>query len=497
MEKLIFDKSVHNRKGYSLPKSEVDININDIIDKKFLRKEELKFPEVSELDVMRHFIALSHLNHFIEKGFYPLGSCTMKYNPKLHESIVSSQLFSDIHPHQTLDTVQGILEIMYELQNDLTEISGMAQTTLQPVAGAHGEFTGLKIIKAYHKAKGNHHKNVIIFPDSAHGTNPASVTLAGMKVVEISSDEKGMVDLEALKKVVCENTAGFMLTNPNTLGLFETQIEEISKIIHSVDGLMYMDGANMNALLGLVKPGHIGFDVMHYNLHKTLSTPHGGGGPGSGAVSVREDLVKFLPYPLVDFNTAPLCKGDLGEDEDCAGYFFLNSDHKDTSIGKIHSFHGNFAINVRAWIYIKTLGGKGLREVSENAIINANYIRKKLENVYLVPHNHTYCMHEFVASGNRQKEKGIKTLDIAKRLLDKGVHAPTIYFPLIVPEAIMIEPTETESKQTLDDFINAMLEINEECNTNPDLVLNAPSNTPVKRVDDVKAVKDLNVRHIL
>ena len=485
MEKLIFQKSVPDRKGYILPRPEVDINISDCIEAKFLRKEALKFPEVSELDVMRHFIALSHLNHFIEKGFYPLGSCTMKYNPKLHEAIVSSPLLSDIHPHQTDNTVQGILEIMYELQKDLSEIAGFAQTTLQPVAGAHGEFTGLKIIKAYHESKGNKHKNVIIFPDSAHGTNPASVTLAGMKVVEIKSNEKGMVDLETLKKVVCENTAGFMLTNPNTLGIFETQIQEIADIIHSVDGLMYMDGANMNALLGIVKPGHIGFDVMHYNLHKTLSTPHGGGGPGSGAVSVREDLVKFLPYPLVSNHKSQITNHK----------YYLNYDHKSTSIGKIHSFNGNFAINVRAWIYLKTLGGKGLREIAENAIINANYIRKRLENVYLVPHNHTYCMHEFVASGNKQKEKGIKTLDIAKRLLDKGFHAPTIYFPLNVSEAIMIEPTETESKQTLDDFIQAMLEINQECETNPEIVLNAPFNTPVRRVDDVKAVKDLNVKY--
>ena len=483
MEKLIFTKSIKDRKGYNLPKPEVDININDFLESKYLRKKELNFPEVSELDVMRHYIALSHLNHFIEKGFYPLGSCTMKYNPKLHEAIVGSQLLSQIHPNQTEDTVQGVLEIMYELQKDLSEIAGMAQTTLQPVAGAQGEFTGLKIIKAYHNSKGNSHKNVIILPDAAHGTNPATVTLVGMKVVEIKSNEKGMVDLEALKKVVNENTAGFMLTNPSTLGLFETQIEEIAEIIHSVDGLMYMDGANMNAQMGIVKPGHIGFDVMHYNLHKTLSTPHGGGGPGSGAVSVREDLVKFLPYPIVDISLQPQKK------------YFLNSEHKETSIGKVHSFYGNFAVNVRAWIYIKTLGSKGLREVSENAIINANYIRKRLEKAFLVPHNHTYCMHEFVASGNWQKDYGVKTLDIAKRLLDKGFHAPTVYFPLIINEAIMIEPTETESKQTLDDFVKAMLEIAEECVVTPELLLNAPHDTPVRRLDDVKAIKDFNVRY--
>lgn len=491
MAQLIFEKSRTGRKGYTLPKKDVDKSIEKCIDSKFLRKHELNFPEVSELDVMRHFIELSHLNHFIEKGFYPLGSCTMKYNPKLHEALVRHPCLMDIHPNQPQDTVQGALEIMYELQKDLSEIAGMAQTTLQPVAGAQGEFAGLKIMKAYHDFKGNTHKNTIIMPDSAHGTNPASVALAGMKVIEIKSNDKGMVDLEALKSVVNENTAGFMLTNPNTLGLFETQIEQIAEIIHSVDGLMYMDGANFNALLGIVKPGKIGFDVMHYNIHKTLSTPHGGGGPGSGAVSVREDLVKFLPCPVVSF---------------ADGKYFLDCSHEKTSIGRVHSYFGNFAVNVRAYIYVKTLGGKGLREVSENAVINANYLMKKLENTYLVPHNHTYCMHEFVASGDWQKEKcvienedktkcQIRTLDIAKRLLDKGFHAPTVYFPLIVHEAIMIEPTETESKQTLDEFIEAMLEINEECIHNPQVVLNAPTNTPVRRVDDVKAVKELNVRY--
>ena len=480
MSSLIFEKTVPGRKGYTLPKSETNIKINDCIDKKYLRKTELNFPEVSELDVMRHYIELSSKNHFIEKGFYPLGSCTMKYNPKIHEAIVRNPCFSDIHPNQPEEYAQGALQIMFELQKDLTEISGLAHTTLQPVAGAHGEFTGIKVIKAYHQAKGNHHKNIIILPDSAHGTNPATVALAGMKVVEIKSNDKGMVDLEELKKAVNENTAGFMLTNPNTLGLFDTQIEQIAEIIHSVDGLMYMDGANMNAILGIVKPGKIGFDVMHYNLHKTFSTPHGGGGPGSGPISVREDLGKFLPYPLIDF------------EED---FYYLNYDNMDTSIGRVHSFYGNFATNVRAYIYIKTLGGAGLRAVSENAIINANYIRKRLQDTYLIPHNHTYCMHEFVASGDNQLNKaGIKTHDIAKRLLDKGFHAPTIYFPLIVHEAIMIEPTETESKQTLDDFINAMLEINKECEENPDIVKNAPNNTPVRRVDDVKAVKELNVR---
>nr|HPM00763.1 aminomethyl-transferring glycine dehydrogenase subunit GcvPB [Candidatus Cloacimonadota bacterium] len=368
MAETIFEKSRTGRKGAVLPKNDVNVNINDCIPEKYRRKEQVKLPEVSEMDVMRHFIELSHRNHFIEKGFYPLGSCTMKYNPKSHEAFVRNNCLMDLHPYQPEHTVQGALEIMYDLQNDLAEISGMKNVTLQPVAGAHGEFTGLKVMKAYHEAKGNHHKNVIILPDSAHGTNPASVALAGMKVVEIKSDDKGMVDLEALKAAVNENTAGFMLTNPNTLGLFETQIEQIAEVIHSVDGLMYMDGANLNALLGIVRPGNIGFDVMHFNLHKTFSTPHGGGGPGSGAVGVREDLVKFLPYPMIS------------KVED---HFILDSSHKETSIGKVHSFYGNFAVNVRAWIYIKTLSGEGLRAVAENAIINANYIMKKLENTFL------------------------------------------------------------------------------------------------------------------
>jgi len=481
MNKLIFEKSVRGRKGYTLPKNEINITIDECLDSKFLRKTELNLPEVSELDVQRHFITLSHKNHFIEKGFYPLGSCTMKYNPKLHETIADNPKFTQIHPQQPEESVQGALQVCYELQKDLTEIAGMANTSLQPVAGAHGEITGLMIMKAYHTEKGNTHKNTIILPDSAHGTNPASVALVGYKVVEIKSTPQGMVDLEVLKKTVNENTAGFMLTNPNTLGLFETQILQIAKIIHDVDGLMYMDGANMNALLGLVKPGHIGFDIMHYNLHKTLSTPHGGGGPGSGPVAVQDYLTKFLPYPMVNLSQ---------------GHYYFDFQNQKSSIGKIHSYNGNFSTNLKAYTYIKTLGAEGLTRVAQNAIINANYLRKKLEKAFFVPHQDAFCMHEFVASGEKQlKMADIKALDIAKRLLDKGFHAPTIYFPLIVREAMMIEPTETESKQTLDDFIQAFLEINEECYNKPELVKNAPINTSVQRVDDVKAIKELNVRY--
>ncbi|MBN2460948.1 MAG: aminomethyl-transferring glycine dehydrogenase subunit GcvPB [Candidatus Cloacimonetes bacterium] len=480
MARTIFEKHSPGRRGFTLPENDVDYRLDDCLPQKYLREEDVHLPEVSELDVMRHFIELSHRNHFIEKGFYPLGSCTMKYNPKINETLVRNPGFNFLHPHQDEDTVQGALELLYELQRDLAEISGFAQVTLQPVAGAQGEFTGLKIIRAYHESKGNHHKTRIILPDSAHGTNPASVVLTGYDVVEIKSNARGMVDIEALKKAVDENTAGFMLTNPNTLGIFETQIREIAEIIHRVDGLIYMDGANFNALLGIVRPGEIGFDIMHYNLHKTFSTPHGGGGPGSGPIGVRNDLVPFLPTPLI---------GKKGNQ------YFLDYGHQKTSFGNVHSFYGNFLVNVRAYIYIKMLGAPGMRRISENAVINANYLMKKLADLFYIPHQDIFCMHEFVASGKWQKEKfGIRTLDIAKRILDKGHHAPTIYFPLIVPEALMIEPTETESKETLDDFINSMREIAAECESNPDIVKQAPLHTPVRRVDDTRAVRELDVK---
>jgi glycine dehydrogenase subunit 2 len=473
------------RKGYTLPKCDLPSSFKAEIPenyKKFMRKEAARLPECSELDVMRHFIELSHKNHFIEKGLYPLGSCTMKYNPKVHEAIARHTCFVNIHPYQPIETLQGALEIMHELQKDLSEISGMAQVTLQPVAGAHGEFTGLKVIHAYHQANGNHHKTKIIMPDSAHGTNPASCTLAGFEVVELKSKEDGRVDTEHLREIVDANTAGFMLTNPNTLGLFESQVEEIAEIIHSVDGLMYMDGANLNALLGIVQPGKIGFDVMHFNLHKTFSTPHGGGGPGSGPVGVVEKLVKFLPVPIIS-------KNDAG--------YFLDQSHSDTAIDKVHTFYGNFAIMLRAYVYIKMQGPDGLRRIAENAIINANYLKALLQSYYNVEHPE-HCMHEFVADGTKQKKlNGVSTLDIAKRLLDKGYHAPTIYFPLIIHEAIMIEPTETESLQSLDAFAEAMIEIAREAEANPQTLHDAPLTTPVRRVDDVRAVKQLEIKYIL
>lgn len=482
MSKTIFEMSSPDRKGYTLPRCELTEKYRcQISDKfgKFLRKEAVKLPECSEINVMRHFIELSHKNHFIEKGLYPLGSCTMKYNPKVHEAIARHSCFVNIHPYQPVQTLQGALEIMYELQKDLSEISGMAQITLQPVAGAHGEFTGLKVMHAYHKANNNLHKRKIIMPDSAHGTNPASCALAGFDVIELKSKPDGRVDTEHLREIVNEETAGFMLTNPNTLGLFESQIEEIAEIIHSVDGLMYMDGANLNALMGIVKPGKIGFDVMHFNLHKTFSTPHGGGGPGAGPVGVVEKLAKYLPLPIIGKNSY--------------GYYFDES-HKDTAIEKVHTFFGNFALMLRAYVYIKMQGPSGLRKVSENAILNANYLKKKLGPFFHIEHLE-HCMHEFVADGTKQKkENGVSTLDMAKRLLDKGFHAPTVYFPLIVPEAMMIEPTETESLQDLDAFADALIEIAEEAKKSPDMLHQAPLTTPVRRVDDVLAVKQLDVK---
>lgn len=477
MSKTIFEHSSAGRKGATLPRREIDIPLQSIIPADQLREKQARLPEVSELDVMRHYIALSHKNHFIEKGLYPLGSCTMKYNPKVHEALVRDSGFNNLHPYQPEATIQGSLEILYELQEQLAEISGMSKVTLQPVAGAQGEFTGIKIVAAYHKAKGNHHKTKIIIPDSAHGTNPATCSLVGYEVVELKSNAQGRCDLEHLKSIVDDNTAGFMLTNPNTLGLFETQLEQIAEIIHGVDGLIYMDGANLNALLGIVQPGKIGFDVMHFNLHKTFATPHGGGGPGAGPVGVVEKLVPFLPVPMV---------AKAGDE------YYFDYGHAETSIGKVHTFYGNFAVLLRAYIYIKMLGAEGIRQVAENALINANYLMALVKDHYHIQHLE-YCMHEFVADSSWQKKEfGVNTLDIAKRLLDKGFHAPTIYFPLIVPEAMMIEPTETESKQSLDSFAAAMLEIAQEIRENPEMLHEAPLTTPVRRVDDVRAVKVLD-----
>lgn len=476
--KLIFEKSVPGRVGYSLPKLDVpESNLEDLIPSEYLREEEAELPEVSENDVVRHFVGLSTLNHGVDTGFYPLGSCTMKYNPKLNEDVARFKGFTDIHPLQSEETVQGCLELMYQMDKLLSEITGMARFTLQPAAGAHGELAGLMIIKAYHEYNGHGHRKKMLIPDSAHGTNPASAALAGFDVLEIPSDDRGGVDLESLRKMVDEETAGLMLTNPNTLGLFDENIVEVARIVHDAGGLLYYDGANANAILGIARPGDMGFDVVHLNLHKTFSTPHGGGGPGSGPIGVREDLVPFLPKPVVEYD---------GEK------YFLDNE-RPLSIGKIKSFFGNFNVVVKAYAYILTMGAEGLRKVSETAVLNANYVMEKLKAVYQLPYDRV-CKHEFVLSAQNQKEKGISAMDIAKRLIDFGFHPPTTYFPLIVREALMIEPTETEGKETLDAFIDAMLQIAREVDDNPEIIKDAPHGTPVRRLDETMAARKPKLR---
>ena len=482
-EKLIFELSSPGRIGYSLPDLDVPMrDIKELLPQEKLR-ENLYLPELSEIDVVRHFIRLSILNHHVDKGFYPLGSCTMKYNPKINEDLSRLSGFSQIHPFQPETTVQGALQLMYELGEYLKEIGGVDAITLQPAAGAQGELTGMLIVRAYHTKHKNPRKKVII-PDSAHGTNPASVIIAGYDTVHVKSNEKGLVDIEELKREMDEEVAAVMLTNPNTLGLFESQIEEIDKIVHSYGAILYMDGANLNALMGIVRPGDIGFDIVHFNLHKTFSAPHGGGGPGSGPLGVKKFLEGFLPIPTVDKRT-----NKKGEEE-----YFLNYKRPD-SVGRMLGFYGNFSVLVKAYAYIRTCGADGLKNVSENAVINANYLLASLKDYYHLPYP-GFCMHEFVLSGSKQKEKGVKTLDIAKRLLDYGLHAPTVYFPLIVSEALMIEPTESESQESLDEFISAMIKIAQEVEENPDIVKSAPHITPVKRLDEVRASKDLNIRWI-
>ncbi|HEX7400992.1 MAG TPA: aminomethyl-transferring glycine dehydrogenase subunit GcvPB [candidate division Zixibacteria bacterium] len=481
-EKLLVELSSPGRKGFSLPELDVPKKkTEELIPKDRLREELPSLPELSEVDVARHFIRLSIMNHHVDKGFYPLGSCTMKYNPKINEALVRLNGLAHLHPFQTEDTYPGALKLMFELGEYVEEISGMDEISLQPAAGAHGELTSLLIIHAYHK-KNKSKRTKVIIPDSAHGTNPASVITAGFSTMQIKSNSKGLIDVEELKKAMGEDVAALMITNPNTLGLFETDILEIARVVHDAGALLYMDGANLNALMGIAKPGDMGFDVVHFNLHKTFSTPHGGGGPGSGPVGVKENLAPFLPVPVV------VKRAGKKETEE------YHLDYKrPQSIGRMHSFYGNFGVMVRAYVYIRQNGAKGLREVSENAIINANYLREILKQYYHLPYD-DFCQHEFVLSGDRQKEKGVKTLDIAKRLLDFGLHAPTVYFPLIVHEALMIEPTETESKESLDEFADAMIKIAKEVEENPGVVTSAPHVTPVGRLDEVKAAKDLNLR---
>ena len=476
---LIFEVSRPGRVAYSLPKSDVEsVDLEAKFPKHLIRDEAAELPEVAELDLVRHYTALSNKNHGIDNGFYPLGSCTMKYNPKVNEVIARIPGFSRIHPYQPAETVQGALELLYNLQEELAVITGMDAVTVQPAAGAQGEWTGLMMVKAYHEQKGEDRKEVLV-PDSAHGTNPASASVAGYTAVTIPSNADGLVDLEELKKHVNSNTAALMLTNPNTLGLFEKEIAEIAEVVHEAGGLLYYDGANTNAIMGKCTPGAMGFDIVHLNLHKTFTGPHGGGGPGAGPVGVKEFLLPYLPVPRVEKD------GDQ---------FVLNSDYP-LSIGRVKAYHGNFGILVRAYAYIRTMGPIGLREVSEGAVLHANYMRKKLEPYFESPYPQI-CKHEFVLSGSRQKKLGVRTLDMAKRLLDFGYHPPTVYFPLNVEECMMIEPTETESKETMDAFIDVMIKIAKEVEENPDVVLEAPHTTIIGRLDEVQAARNPVLRYI-
>lgn len=472
--KLIFELSQPGRTGYKLPELDVEEKDN-LIPEEFLSNEELDLPEVSEVDVVRHYTNLSTLNFGVDTGMYPLGSCTMKYNPKINEEIIANPKLAHLHPKQDDYQVQGALEAMYTLQKSLCEISAMDYMTLQPAAGAHGEITAITIFKKYHEVNGNSEKNEIIVPDSAHGTNPATAAMAGYKVVEVKSNANGVVDVEDLRKVVNEKTAGLMLTNPNTLGLFETKIKEIAEIVHEAGGLLYYDGANANAILGHARPGDMGFDAIHFNVHKTFSTPHGGGGPGAGPVGVKKFLRDYLPKPIVEKD------GDK---------YFLDYSMKH-SIGRMKDFQGHFGILMRALTYILTMGSDGLKCASTTAVLNANYLQAQLKDDYNLPHDFI-CKHEFVLGGLKDDCDGqVKTLDVAKRLLDMGFHPPTVYFPLIVHEALMVEPTETEPKQTLDEFVAAMKQIAQEARENKDILLEAPITTVVRRPDETEAAKKL------
>ena len=472
--KLIFELSQPGRTGYKLPELDVEEKDN-LIPEEFLSNEELDLPEVSEVDVVRHYTNLSTLNFGVDTGMYPLGSCTMKYNPKINEEIIANPKLARLHPKQDDYQVQGALEAMYTLQKSLCEISAMDYMTLQPAAGAHGEITAITIFKKYHEVNGNSEKNEIIVPDSAHGTNPATAAMAGYKVVEVKSNENGVVDVEDLRKVVNEKTAGLMLTNPNTLGLFETKIKEIAEIVHEAGGLLYYDGANANAILGHARPGDMGFDAIHFNVHKTFSTPHGGGGPGAGPVGVKKFLRDYLPKPIVE--------------KDGDKYFLDYS--MEHSIGRMKDFQGHFGILMRALTYILTMGSDGLKCASTTAVLNANYLQAQLKDDYNLPHDFI-CKHEFVLGGLKDDCDGqVKTLDVAKRLLDMGFHPPTVYFPLIVHEALMVEPTETEPKQTLDAFVAAMKQIAQEARENKDILLEAPISTVVRRPDETEAAKKL------
>ena len=474
---LIFERSKPGRKGYDLPTLDVP-SLDGLLPESFLTSEAPALPEVAEVDVVRHYVNLSRRNFGVDNGFYPLGSCTMKYNTKINEEVVS--LFNDLHPLADEDQSQGALELMLSLDKSLCAITGMDKFTLQPAAGAHGEVTGMMIIKAYHDMRQDHNRNVIIVPDSAHGTNPASAVMAGFTTREIKSAPDGGIDLDALRAAVGPDTAGLMLTNPSTLGLFETNIMEVAKIVHEAGGLLYYDGANLNAIMGVVRPGDMGFDVMHLNLHKTFSTPHGGGGPGSGPVGVKKELIPFLPYPVVFAHE----NGPATLDFD-----------RPLSIGRMKGFYGNFSVLVRAYAYVLSLGAEGLKEASQIAVLNANYVKDALKDVFGLPYTRT-CMHECVLTPGPLEEYGVHTTDIAKTLIDYGYHPPTIYFPLIVHEAIMIEPTESESRETLDAFIGAMKQIAVRAKENPEALRAAPVTTPVRRPDEVAAARKPVVRYV-
>ncbi len=475
VEPTLFELSSPGRTGVTFP--DPDVPRAPLPDS--LLRADLPLPELAEVDVIRHYMRLSRFNYSVDGGFYPLGSCTMKYNPKINEDAARLPGFAFAHPLQPVETVQGSLALMYTLQEWLKEIAGFAAVSLQPAAGAHGELTGVLMMRAYHRARGDEKRLKMLIPDSAHGTNPATSAMSGMTVVQIPSDSRGNVDLEALKAACDETVVGLMLTNPNTLGLFDEHVEEVIRIVHACGGLVYGDGANLNALLGIVRPGDLGFDVMHFNLHKTFSTPHGGGGPGSGPVGAAAHLADFLPGPLVGVI-------EDGDEEMPPLYGFVEPKQ---TIGRVKAFHGHFGMMVRAFTYIAMHGPDGLRQVAENAVLNANYLLARLRHTYHVPYDRI-CMHEFVAEG-KVEGADVRALDIAKRLMDYDFHPPTNYFPLIVHEALMIEPTETESKQTLDAFADALIKIAEEAKTQPELLHQAPQKTPFGRMDEVRAAREL------
>lgn len=476
---LIFERSKAGRRGYLPPRLDVpETEPKETIPQALLRDNLPELPEVAEGDIVRHYVNLSHRNHSVDSGFYPLGSCTMKYNPKVNEQVAAFPGFTDLHPFQPESTAQGILELMYRLTELLCEITGMDGGTLQPYAGAQGEFTGMKLFQRWFGSRGDSERSILLVPDSAHGTNPASAHIAGFEVKEIPSDHRGMVSLEAIEPYLNGKLAGIMMTNPNTLGLFEKDIKDISDSIHRVGGLLYYDGANLNAVMGKCRPGDMGFDVVHVNLHKTFSTPHGGGGPGAGPVLVRDTLVPFLPEPTVEK------RGEL----------FTLAKGGESTIGRVAGFYGNIGVMIRAYAYILTMGAEGLEKVSEHAVLSANYLQKRLGSILDLPFD-GICKHEFVASAESLKNKtGVSAMDVAKNLLDYGIHPPTVYFPLIVKEALMVEPTETESLETLDSLIAALQEIVSAAYTDPERAKQAPTTTPVRRVDEVGAARHPVVR---